>query len=70
MHGPSSNRKGQSGIRRFQMKTFYEKPIEFKSQTYSIEQKVPKMMIAAKCGLMRPKCGSNIKYGQTILLRL
>ena len=60
MHGLSGNRKGQSlpdykrtyseGTRRFQMKTFYEKPIEFKSQTYPIEQQVPKMMIVAKCG--------------------
>ena len=57
-HELSGNREGQSfpdykrayskGTRRFQIKNLYDEPTEFKSQAYSIEQQVPKMIIAVK----------------------
>ena len=57
-HGLSGNREGQSfpdykrayskGTRRLQIKNLYDEPTEFNSQAYSIEQQVPKMIIAVK----------------------
>ena len=44
--------------RGFQIKNICDKPIELKSQSYSTEQEVPRMMIDA-----------IIRYGKIILLR-